>query len=61
MSTNKLQTILGIVNVWESTGKAFFNRNSDGSMSIFLRDPRLWGGDPNTEHWHNARTVVART
>lgn len=45
---NKLDKILGVVNQHEATGKAFFNRNSDDSMTIFVRDPRVWGGNPNS-------------
>lgn len=55
----KLQHVLKIVNEYESQGKTFFNRNSDDSMSINVRDPRLWGGNPNTEHWANARMIEA--
>lgn len=54
---SKLQQVLAVVNKWEETGKAFFNRNSDGSMTICIRDPRLWGGNPNREHWANAREI----
>lgn len=53
----KLASLLSIVNAWEATGKAWFTRNSDDSMTIFIRDPRLWGGNPNTEHWENARAI----
>lgn len=52
-----MKKILAIVNKWEATGKLFFNRNSDGSMTIFIRDPRLWGGNLNIEHWQNANEV----
>lgn len=55
---SKLTAVLAVVNQWEATGKAFFNRNSDGSMTINVRDPRLWGGNPNSEHWTNARTIL---
>lgn len=53
----KLQQVLEIVSRWEATGKIFFNRNSDGDMTVHLRDPRLWGGNPNVEHWANALEV----
>jgi hypothetical protein len=52
----KLQRVLEVVNAWEETGKAFFNRNSDDSMTIHIRDPRMWNGH-NNEHWQNAREI----
>jgi hypothetical protein len=55
--SDNLQRALRIVSKWEESGKAFFNRNSDGSMTIHVRDPRLWGGNPNVEHWQNAREI----
>jgi hypothetical protein len=55
----KLNKVLEIVNGWEATGKSFFIRNSNGDMRVILRDPQLWGGDPNVEHWANARDLLA--
>lgn len=57
-ATEKLQGVLAVVNAWENTGKAFFRRCSDSSMAVFVRDPRLWGGNPNVEHWANARDIL---
>lgn len=56
MST-KLKQVLKVANAWETTGKAFFNRCSNGDLVIHIRDPRLWGGNPNVEHWGNAREI----
>ena len=53
----RLRAVLEVVNAWEATGKAFFSRDSNQAMSIWVRDPRLWGGDPNVEHWQNAREI----
>jgi hypothetical protein len=54
----KLSQVLGVVNAWEATGKAFFNRSGE-KMFINVRDPRLWGGNPNVEHWQNANAILA--
>jgi hypothetical protein len=57
MTATKLTRLLTVANRWESTGKVFFNRNSDGSMTLWIRDPRLWGGNPNRDHWSTAREL----
>lgn len=41
----------------EETRKIFFNRGSDDGLTVFIRDPRLWGGNPNVEHWQLAREI----
>jgi hypothetical protein len=55
--TNTLQNVLKVVTKWEEEGKVFFNRNSNGDMTIHVRDPRMWGGDPNRDHWYTAQTI----
>lgn len=44
---------LNIANQLEESGAGFFNRNSDNSMTIFIRGAH--GNDPN--QWLNARKV----
>lgn len=57
---SKLQGVLEIVLPLEETGKLFFSRGSKNEMYIHLRDPRLWGGNPNVEHWQNANEVAEK-
>lgn len=48
-----IKDLLPILKDMEDKGAGFFNRNSDGSMTIFVRGAH--GNDPN--QWHNARAI----
>lgn len=49
----KFKKVMGIAKEMEEKGAGFFNRNSDGSMSMFIRGAH--GNDPN--QWRNARAI----
>lgn len=57
MSTMPMNAAIEFLSKHEATGKVFFSRGSNDTLTVFIRDPRVWGGNPNREHWPLAREV----
>lgn len=51
-----LQKVIDVLNQIEGKGAAHWQRDSETQISVWVRDPRMWGGSSD-QHWPNAQTI----